>query len=512
MLSPKLNIVDFADLYQDIAMIHKKFLSGELNVTTLIQQHLTHAKRVQSSINCFTELFETKAYAMAKVADQQLLMLQSQKKPLPILFGIPLLLKEEAKWQGSRNTSASLIYQSNIDQTTDIHVDRLLTAGAIPIAKTTTPEFCLLGTTHSTIFGITHNPWAHGFTPGGSSGGTAAALAAGVGVIGTGSDIGGSIRIPAAATGTIGYKPPFGRIPEFNSAAYDYYSHVGPMARTVKDIVLMMSVMAGHHHQEPNSYIQIPDYQTGMDLPLGKIKNPLQAMRIAYSLDLGFFEVAKSVQENTLAFLEKLKSFGANLTKVDLQFRESLCFYGDAHIMMNNGGHLLELAKTHSQQLTDASLQYVEFMKGLKLIDLVRANELALEMAKNYGQLMQDYDIFICPTNRLPADRADGYPKAIKMLVAGEERISMEHDWYMTLPFNLLSRAPVLAIPTGFAQEMINGQIIKIPTGIQVAGRFYDEISVLRAGLLLESVSNWWATGDPSKLPNKGYQGELPML
>jgi Asp-tRNA(Asn)/Glu-tRNA(Gln) amidotransferase A subunit family amidase len=184
-----------------------------------------------------------------------------------------------------------------VDDENDVIIQRLLDAGAIPHAKTTTPEFCLLSSCHSRLWGITHNSWNLDITPGGSSGGSGAALAAGTTIIATGTDIGGSIRIPAALCGIVGYKAPYGRNPEIPVFNLDFYSHSGPMARNVNDIVSMQNIISGLHNRDIASLRERVTIDTS-------IPDNLQGWKIAYSMDLGFMEVDDSVRKNTEDALE----------------------------------------------------------------------------------------------------------------------------------------------------------------------------------------------------------------
>ena len=187
-------------------------------------------------------------------------------------------------------------------------MDRLLRAGAILFARTTTPEFALLGVTHSDLWGVTRNPWNLDFSPGGSSGGAGAALAAGMTTLADGSDIGGSIRIPASCCGVFGLKPSHGRVPSGGPGSLDSYLAYGPMTRTVADAALMLNVMAGQHHDDPAS---VPD-----ELALPLHPEGIKGWRIALSMDLGYFEVDPEVVRNTESAAAALREAGAIVEEV----------------------------------------------------------------------------------------------------------------------------------------------------------------------------------------------------
>lgn len=454
--------------------------SGDISARALTEHHLARAHRAQSTINCFTEIFDDQALAAAAAVDRARQQGKIDRSAQP-LAGVPLILKSEVRWKGSRNESASLVYRGVIDTKTDIHAERLLAAGAVPIAKTTTPEFCTLGSTHSKLHGVTRNPWNLEMTPGGSSGGTGASLAAGVGILGTGSDIGGSIRIPAACSGIVGYKPPHGRVPTIDSSTYDHYCHLGPMTRSVADIIAMMAVMGGPHHQDQHGYPLNFSYNKLLENVAGNLKG----VKIAYSLDLGYFQLSEDVKRETLAMLARCRDLGATTTEVAMDFfPPEMMFYSWGRVLLLGGAPLLDLLATRRQDLCDYTIEQVELLKGLGPHDIVRAHEIAMTMAAGFGDMMQSHDIFICPTNAIAAARADSYPRRVPEMVDGRERMGLETDWCMTIPFNMLYSCPVLAVPSGFADD-------GVPCGVQLVGKFFDEQTVLKIGLALEAAGGW---------------------
>ena len=165
-----------------------------------------------------------------------------------------MCVKDETAMKGERSTQGSLILKDNIDTTTAPIMERALRAGAIVHGRSTAPEFSCAAVTHSKLWGVTRNPWNPDFTPGGSSGGAGAQLAAGTTTLANGSDIGGSIRIPAGCTGVVGFKPPYGRVPQDPPFNMDMYCHDGPMARTVADCALFENVIAGPHPARHRQY------------------------------------------------------------------------------------------------------------------------------------------------------------------------------------------------------------------------------------------------------------------
>ena len=188
-------------------------------------------------------------------------------------------------------------------------IERLQKAGAIIFARTTTPEFCLSGITTSRMWGITRNPWNTEWGPGGSSGGSGAALAAGLTTLATGTDIGGSIRIPAAACGVVGFKPPHGRNPDGPPANFDRFNHCGPMTRSVADAALMQNITSGPHPLDHDSLRQ--------KVRLPSDASSIKGMKIAYSVDFDYVPVEPDVRANTMAALDVFRSLGAEVEEVE---------------------------------------------------------------------------------------------------------------------------------------------------------------------------------------------------
>jgi len=270
-----------------------KFRSRELSPVELMQATIDRAKSVEPAIGAFADQFFDDALEAAQEAEARYTGRSADPRPLE---GLPVSIKDEEAQTGRRNTNASLIFQDHIADHNSPIVERVLEAGGIVHARTRTPEFSCMPFTHSRLWGVTHNPWNLAFDVGGSSGGAAASLASGTSSLASGSDIGGSIRIPASCCGVVGFKPPFGRVPQGTPFNLDQYCHVGPLARTVADCSLFENAIAGPHPAD------IVSLQPKLELPatFGDIKG----WKIAFSPDLGAYEVDTEVAENSRAAAE----------------------------------------------------------------------------------------------------------------------------------------------------------------------------------------------------------------
>jgi len=278
------------------------FKQRKLSPVELLNAQIDRAWKAEPKINAFTDTYYDQSLDMARKSEARYMR---PKARLRALEGLTVAIKGEGAIKDQRSTSGSLLFRDNVATESDVFNERILKAGAICHARTATPEFCCAAVTHSRLWGVTRNPWYLGYTPGGSSGGSAAALAAGTTTLANGSDIAGSIRIPASCSGVVGFKPPYGRVPESSGFNLDFYSHEGPLARTVADVVLLENVMAGPHPSD------IASLKPKLKVPTSY--GSIRGWRVAYSLDLGYFDVDDEVRKNTESALEVFKSMGCQV-------------------------------------------------------------------------------------------------------------------------------------------------------------------------------------------------------
>lgn len=455
------------------------FRSGMVSPVELMKAIIDQAEEVEPKINAFSEKLFEKALLKAKDAEKTY---QDKKSTPRALEGLPVALKDEHSIKGMLAADGSLIFKDRIAKKTHPIVERILDAGGIVHARTNTPEFCTAGFTHSKLWGVSRNPWNLMYSPGGSSGGSAAALAAGTAALATGSDIGGSIRIPASFSGVVGYKPPYGRVPALPPFNLDHYCHDGPLARTVSDCILLENVISGPHPMDVVSLrpkITLPqEYQE------------INGLRIALSITLGDFIVDHAVEENTRKAAESLRRAGAIVEEVEMKWKmKDLFRAADIHYGAIWGSSIYDDIKDH----LDLAMPYtVEFAKHTKEISqkttMLEGLTLEADIYNELGLLLDDFDALLCPTN------------AIDGLIAGEEyvenlpeingnKLQNYDEGLMSIPFNISSRCPVLSVPSGIAQ---NG----VPTGVQIVGASYDEEIVFRIGMALEKEMGWFESNE----------------
>jgi Asp-tRNA(Asn)/Glu-tRNA(Gln) amidotransferase A subunit family amidase len=454
------------------------FKAKKLSPVELMTAIITRAERVNPAINCFADRYFDEAMEKARAAER--IYMGEGGKPGK-LEGIAVAVKDAQRVAGKRTTHGSLIFKDNVDDHSDPMIARLQKAGAIVFARTTTPEFCLSGVTHSRIWGVTRNPWNTDWGPGGSSGGSGAALAAGLATLATGTDIGGSIRIPAGACGVVGFKPPHGRNPDGPPANFDRFNHCGPMTRTVADAALMQNVTSGPHPLDHDSI------RHKVTLPTEPAS--IKGMKIAYSIDLGYVEVERDVRQNLIHALEVLRRLGATVEEVDLGWTKEVdhdCIHW--YSMMHFGRQTIWQRQDNADLMTDYALKMADAIERHTVLDDVHKPWARThQMYQTLGPVLASHDVFICPTNNAPSVKANHDPWDQSYTVNGK-KADPEFGWVMTHQFNMLHNCPVLSVPTGHA-------FTGVPTGMQIVGRTWDDARVFKAALAYEKAVGGWYTG-----------------
>jgi Asp-tRNA(Asn)/Glu-tRNA(Gln) amidotransferase A subunit family amidase len=445
------------------------FRGRELSPVEMLDAVIARIDAVDDRVNAVCERMFDEARVRAVEAERRYAVKGEAPRALE---GLPVALKEEQPIEGHLLEEGSLVEQGNVADVTHPVVERVWAAGGVPHIRTTTPEFSCAGFTHSKLWGVTRNPWNLEYSPGGSSGGSGAALAAGLAPLATGSDIGGSIRIPASFTGTVGFKPPYGRVPALPPFSLDTYCHDGPMARTVADCALLQNAIVGPH---PADIVSLrPAYV------LPEQFDSVKGMRIALCATLGDFVIDPEVAVNTHAAADALRSRGAIVDEVELPWtRERLTATAWIHFGAVFGPAISLMAAEHQDLLMPYTREFArraaEAADNSNFIDgLVGEGEIY----EPVGMLFESYDALISPTFAGTGLIAGDDYVDTQIEIAGQK---FEYfDAFLTMPFNILSRCPVLSVPSGRAQ---NG----VPTGLQIIGRTYDDATVFQVGAAVEN-------------------------
>lgn len=443
------------------------FRAKKLSPVELLEALIARAEEVEPRINAFSFEYFEEALDAAKEAEQR----YAKGNPRP-LEGLPLAVKDESYIKGQITTNGSILLRDNVAETTSPIIERLLEAGAIVHARTTTPEFSIAGVTWSKLWGVTRNPWNTDYTCGGSSGGSSASLAAGTTTLANGSDIAGSIRIPSSLCGVVGFKPPYGRNPEDPPFNLEYYNHPGPIARNVADCILMQNVISGPHPRD------IATLKPKLTIP--STFDDIKGWRIAYSVDLGFQKVDPDVRENTLEAMGVFSDLGAKVEEVDLDWTEECLNAAKKHLAYCvMGAFLLEFYETDKEQMTSYARAFTEYAMEVTNMEYMAAELVATDMYAKLSEVFEIYNLFVCPTIASKGVAADFDPTKDEIEIDGI-KVDPEFGWFMTYPFNMLSRCPAISVPSGTATN-------NVPTGIQIVGPTYDDISVFQAAAAYEA-------------------------
>lgn len=447
------------------------FRSRSLSPVELMSAVIARAEAVEPTINAFGDRYFDEAMAAARAAEARFMGRGGRPRPLE---GVPIAIKEETPVAGQRTTSGSLIYRdAPPSEVSAAIIERIRRAGAIIHARSTAPEYSCAPFTHSRLWGVTRNPWNPEFSPGGSSGGSGASLAAGSTTLATGSDIGGSIRVPAAQCGVVGFKPPYGRVPEFSPYNLDHWCHEGPMARSVADCALLENVMAGPHPSDVASLrpkLRIPTELRG-----------IEGWRVGLALDLGGFAIDETVVANARAASDAFREAGAIVEEVDLGWEAAeIIRAARIHFGVIFGPLVARAVAEHGDLMTRYATRFAEDSAWIAKEEFAEGLEIEGRVYERLGRVLERYRVVVCPGFGWPAIEAGEDYVDRGPVVNGVER----SDWYevlTTVPFNLASRCPVLSVPSGSSPE-------GVPTGIQIVGRTYDDVSAFRAAAAYERV------------------------
>jgi Asp-tRNA(Asn)/Glu-tRNA(Gln) amidotransferase A subunit family amidase len=460
--------------YLSATEVLRAFRARELSPVEVYDAIASRADAVEPTVNALLERDAEDFRSAAQLAEQRYAGNGEPPRPLE---GLPVALKEEQPIAGRSQRFGSLLTEGEVSEETHPVAERVYAAGALVHARTTTPEFSCAGFTHTELWGVTRNPWNPDYTPGGSSGGSGAALASGTAYLASGSDIGGSIRIPSSFCGVVGFKAPYGRVPALPPFNLDVYCHDGAMARTVADTALLHNVIQGQH---PADHVSLPA------LPIPEDLGDVGGLRVALALNVGDTPIAPEVEANTRAFADALKSAGAVVDEVAVRFsRERYIESALVHYGSVMGPSMAEVGSPDDPRFMSYTRQFLAESSAAA----ARGNGYAALVGDSLvhravAEAFADHDVLVCPTfggDGLLAglDYADGVE------VAGQ-LVAPYIFAALTPVFNVASRHPVLAVPSGRAA---NG----VPTGVQLVGRPYDDITPFHVGAAAERELGLWA-------------------
>ena len=456
--------------YTPATELARRIRVRELSPVEVVENSLARIDDINPALNCFCFIFPDEALDKARAAEQAVM----DGRPLGPLHGVPLAIKDLTPTKGKRTTLGSRSFEHNVPDHDAVIVEKLLGAGAIMVGKTMTPEFAYSSYTESPLWGITRNPWNTERSPGGSSGGSGAAVASGCVPFAEGSDMGGSVRIPSALCGIAGLKPSFGRIPfEILPSQFDQISHFGPLARTVGDVALFLSVAQGPDERD------IQTQKPALDIPIPP-PHDLSGMSLALCPNLGYYALHPDVEANCRDAADALTEAGATVTEVELPWSRHINEAWHAHwgvYLAAFFGHLLD---DWRDQMDPNVVALMDAGMAMSAVEFKKLEFIRTEQWLGLAPILEQHHALLCPTMALPANPVG----------TGDEDYGVDHGdglyhgYDMTEVFNFVSQCPAFSVPSGFAAD-------GLPTALQIVGRRFDDNGVLRIGAALERQRPW---------------------
>lgn len=445
------------------------YRSGQASPVEVTRAVLQRIERVNPQINAYCLVDEKAAMASAQASEARWQAHRQHGTPVGALDGVPTSIKDLILTQGWPTLRGSRTIDPNQPWDVDAPATaRLREAGAVLLGKTTTPEFGCKGETNSPATGITRNPWNLNHTPGGSSGGTAAAVAAGLGPIGVGTDGAGSVRIPAAFCGNVGLKPSFGRVPAYPLSPFGSVAHLGPHTMSVRDAALMTNVLK---QPDARDWTSLPpdnsDYTVGLE-------DGIRGLKIAYSPTLGYAQnVDPEIAAAVHAAVQQLQALGAHVEQVNPGFEDPLEITTGLWFL---GAYTVWKGLSVEQQaVADPDFKAeAEFGSQLSALQIQQLNQRRGVLGSHMRQFMQRYDLLVTPAVSIPAfeARAAG--------TVAMNPVSMLGWTPFSYPFNL-TQQPAITVPCGLTRS-------GLPMGLQIVGPMFGDALVLRAARAYESV------------------------
>jgi aspartyl-tRNA(Asn)/glutamyl-tRNA(Gln) amidotransferase subunit A len=445
----------------------RRYRSKELSPVETTRAVLDRIERFDPAVNAFCLVDPDQALEAARASEAR----WQRGEPCGLVDGVPATIKDlilTRGWptlRGSRAIPRAQVWDEDAPAAA-----RLREQGAVLIGKTTTPEFGWKAVTDSALTGITRNPWDTGRTPGGSSGGGAAACALGMGALHLGTDGGGSIRIPASFTGIFGLKPSFGRVPAWPLSPFGTVAHLGPMTRSVSDAALMLDVLA---LPDSRDWFALP--YDGRDYRIG-LEDGVRGLRIAFSPTLGFAAVEPEVAELVASAAAAFAELGARVEQVDPGFEDPIAVFRTHWYV--GAANLLRGFTGEQRAKMDPGLQEIGAAgERTPLMDYLAAVNRRGELGARMRRFHETFDLLLTPSVPIAA------------FAAGQERPDPARqprwiDWApFSNPFNL-TQQPAASVPCGLTAA-------GLPVGLQIVGPMFADALVLRAARAFEAAHPW---------------------
>lgn len=452
-----------------------------LSSAEYVQAVLDAIEASRPVLNAFVTVCADTALAAAREADAAV----ARGGSLGPLHGVPFSVKDLVATADVRTTHGSHVFADNVPTADAVCVRRMKAAGAVMIGKTTTPEFGHKGLTDSPLQGVTRNPWNPDHTPGGSSGGAAAAVAAGLAPLAIGTDGAGSIRGPAASAGIFGLKPTRGAVPfEWAADAFANNSFAGPMTRTVKDAAIMLQAMAGPDPRDPWS---LGDAMAPVRPAL--VGQDLSGIRIGYVERMANPRLDPDVRAATEAAVAALADMGAEVETVTDEI-DWIEYEGRVLYQTGIAARVAPLRERWGDRLDETLVAFADWGMQYSMLDRVGAEAARTRLYQAVQKLFERYDFLVSPTTARTALRADF--RATEQVIVDNQPCGITRQSWTAYqyPFNLTGH-PAASLPNGWAAD-------GLPMALQVVGRWWADMDVLRLAALFEEARPWADRRPPS--------------
>jgi aspartyl-tRNA(Asn)/glutamyl-tRNA(Gln) amidotransferase subunit A len=463
--------------FQSAVELTQRIRARELSAVSVAQAVLDRIEASQGTLNAFITVSRDEAVQAARRADEAV----ARGDAVGALHGVPVSVKDIINTAGIRTTWGSLTMADNVPNTDAVAVERLRKAGAVIVGKTTTPEFAHKLLTDAPLFGTTRNPWGPDRTPGGSSGGSAVAVAAGLGPLSLATDAGASTRLPAACTGIVGFKPTLGVIPHDQVPdGFNNFIHLGVMSRTVRDAALLLDVVAGPHPADPHSLaIPAPQALAALD---NIAPERIAGLKLAWLPLVGNSLLDDEVRRHCEAALEAFRQIGCQVDLLDDKVENAEPCW--RVLQQSNWA-----ARFHARLDEIASRLDPSFVEGIRAggaytgQQLLQATYRRTTHFRSAQAWFAKYDLILTPTMSRPALRVE-HGALDPITIGGVDAGDMRHSWVPYLNFFNLTGHPAISVPCGWTD-------CGLPCGLQIVGRWYEDATVLRAAAAFETARPW---------------------
>ncbi len=463
---------------------HAAIRDGKLSPRALTEACSRQIERLNPTLNAFITICDNVIASEAKQStfQQGVAAPPSTRLATPApasgagatLENIPIAIKDLFETKGIRTTAGSLFFKDYTPNEDAVVIQKVKAAGAVVMGKTNTHEIALGVTTVNPHFGTCHNPWDTARITGGSSGGSAVAVATGMSIVALGTDTGGSIRIPASLCGVVGLKPTFGRVSTRGVFPLSWnLDHVGPLARSVRDAAIVLQVIAGYDVDDPTSAnIPVDDY-------LSTVEDGIKGWRVAHAIGSYFDEAEPEVLGAIQDAMKVFERLGAKIEKVDMSFLREAALANSLMTQADGAAYHRERLEEYPNGFGADVRQRLETGRNFTSTEYILARRTQTEMKRRLEKFFDQYDVLLLPSIPITAPLIEGNDA-----VEQARRLTR-----FTAPFNLTG-LPAITIPCGFDKD-------GLPIGLQIVSRAWNESSVLRAARSYERETGWGARRPP---------------